>query len=204
MRKTNLLPWREELRQERQKSFLLLLFVVALGSALFVFMAKSYFDAQIEGQGDRNEYLQEQIAELDRQIERIEELDQTRSRLIDRKNVIEDLQANRSLMVHLFDQLVRTVPTGIRLTNVRQIGDQLTINGMTQSSGRVSTYLRNLDESDYLHNPSLQIIQEIGSDGVSQEMPFEFGLTFTLASPDQVERDQDRFAEDIATGEALP
>ena len=206
MRKTNLLPWREEQRQEQQKNFLLLLVLVAIVAAALVYLANRYFDGQIQGQRDRNQYLQAEIVKLDQQIERIEQLDETRNRLIDRKNVIEDLQANRSLMVHLFDQLVRTVPTGIRLTNVRQVGDQLTVNGTTQSSGRVSTYLRNLEESEYLHNPQLRIIEEAESDSelASREMPFEFSLTFTLASPVQIERDQNGLGEAAPSQESAP
>ena len=193
MRKINLLPWREELRKEQQRNFLLVLLLTGVAAAALVYLGQRYFDGQIDGQRDRNQYLRSEITKLDQQIERIEALDETRNRLIDRKNVIEDLQANRSLMVHLFDQLVRTVPTGIRLLNVRQVGDQLTVTGTSQSSGRVSTYLRNLEESEYLHNPVLQII-EAETEETDREMPFAFGLTFTLASPAQLER-EDEIAE---------
>ncbi|MEM1082014.1 MAG: PilN domain-containing protein [Pseudomonadota bacterium] len=189
MRKINLLPWREELRQEKQRSFLLLLALTALIAGGLVYAGKEYFQGQIDGQIDRNNYLRAEISKLDEEIARIEQLDETRTQLINRKNVIEDLQANRSLMVHLFDQLVRTVPTGIRLLNVRQVGDQLTVTGTSQSSGRVSTYMRNLEESEFLHNPSLQII-EAETDETDREMPYSFGLTFTLASPSQIERSQ--------------
>lgn len=205
MRKTNLLPWREDLRKQKQKNFLLMMALAAAVAALLVYLGKSYFDGQIEGQGDRNQYLQAEIAKLDRQIERIDQLEETRSRLIDRKSVIEDLQANRSLMVHLFDQLVRTVPSGVRLANVRQVGDQLTVNGTTQSSGRVSTYLRNLEDSDYLHDPQLQIIEEAeADDDLNREMPFEFSLTFTLASPNQLARDQNMPTGDTTAEEPTP
>ncbi len=194
MRKINLLPWREELRQEQQKNFLILLFLTAAAAAGLVYLGIQYFNGQIEGQDGRNNFLRAEITKLDDQIARIEQLDETRNQLINRKNVIEDLQANRSLMVHLFDQLVRTVPTGIRLLNVRQVGDQLTVTGTSQSSGRVSTYMRNLEESEFLHNPALQII-EAEADETDREMPFSFGLTFTLASPQQLERSEATDAE---------
>lgn len=188
MRKINLLPWRDELRREAQRNFMILLVVAAVAAAGCVFAINRYFDARISNQIDRNAYLNTEIAKLDRQIERIAELDETRSRLLERKRVIEDLQANRTLMVRLFDQLVRTVPSGIRLLNARQVGDQITITGTSQSNARVSTYLRNLEASGVLHNPQLRIIEAETAETDSQ-MPYMFSVAATVAPPETVDEE---------------
>ena len=183
MRQINLLPWREEQRQDRQRNFLITMAVVAALAAGAVFAVKSYFDAQISGQNARNNYLRAEIAKLDQQIARIEQLDETRQRLIDRKDVIENLQSNRTLMVHLFEQLVRTVPEGIRLLSVQQAGDVLTINGTAQSSARVSNYLRNLEASEFLHEPTLRIV-EAEAEETDRELPYPFSVRTRLATPE--------------------
>ncbi len=188
MRQINLLPWREEQRQDRQRNFLILMAVVAVLAALAVFLVKGYFDSQIDGQNARNNYLRTEIAKLERQIARIDQLDETRRQLINRKEVIENLQSNRTLMVHLFEQLVRTVPDGIRLISVRQVGDQLTIDGTAQSSARVSTYLRNLEASPFLHDPTLRIV-EAEAEETDRELPYRFAVNVRLAAPDD---DEDR------------
>ncbi|MBY6204702.1 PilN domain-containing protein [Halomonas denitrificans] len=193
MRQINLLPWREEQRQDRQRNFLILMAVVAALAALAVFLVKGYFDAQIDGQNARNNYLRAEIAKLERQIARIDQLDETRRQLINRKEVIEDLQSNRTLMVHLFEQLVRTVPDGIRLISVRQVGDQLTIDGTAQSSARVSTYLRNLEASPFLHEPTLRIV-EAEAEETDRELPYRFAVNVRLAPPDNDESNESREA----------
>ena len=184
MRKINLLPWREELRRERQRNFLVILAGAAILAAACVFLFSRLYDARIENQNARNALLQGEIVKLDRRIARIEKLDETRQRLLERKDVIESLQANRTMMVRLFDQLVRTVPTGIRLLNVRQVDQQLTINGTSQSSARVSTYLRNLESSPILSNPQLRII-EVEQAETTAQMPYGFRVVATLDVPDE-------------------
>jgi type IV pilus assembly protein PilN len=189
MPQINLLPWREEQRQEQQKNFLMLMLVTAVVAAGAVYGVKSYFDGQIAGQNARNAFLQSEIGKLDRQIARIEELDAVRQRLIDRKDVIENLQSNRTLMVHLFEQLVTTVPEGIRLLSVQQAGDQLTIDGTAQSSARVSTYLRNLESSEFLHEPTLRIV-EAEAEETDRELPYRFAVNVRLAAPASDETDE--------------
>lgn len=186
MRTINLLPWREEQRREAQKNFLILLVVAAVAAAGLVLGVSRYYDARINNQNARNQYLRSEIAKLDRQIAQIEQVEETRARLLQRKRVIEDLQANRTLMVRLFDQLVRTVPDGIRLVNARQVDDQITINGVAQSNARVSTYLRNLDASDIMHAPRLRIIESEVADTDAQ-LPYGFSVAATVALPSQLE-----------------
>lgn len=185
MRKINLLPWREELRHQAQRNFMIMLVLAALIAAGCVFAVNRYFEAQIGNQNDRNAYLRTEITKLDRQIARIERLDETRSRLLERKRVIEDLQASRTLMVRLFDQLVRTVPTGIRLLNARQQDDEITLRGTSQSNARVSTYLRNLEAAGVLHEPRLRII-EAETDDTDSTMPYMFEVSATVAPPETV------------------
>src|SRR5690606_31035742 len=115
MARINLLPWREERRKQRQKEFFLMLAGSALGAIVLAFVIVSWHGAQVDGQQERNGYLKAQIATLDRQITEIQALDEQKSRLLARKDVIEQLQANRSQMVHLFDSLVRTIPDGVVL-----------------------------------------------------------------------------------------
>lgn len=191
MRKINLLPWREELRREAQKNFMILLIVAAVAAAGIVFMVNRYFDAQISNQNQRNNFLTAEIAKLDRQIARIEQLDETRNRLLERKRVIEDLQANRTLMVRLFDQLVRTVPSGIRLLSARQVGEEITITGTSQSNARVSTYLRNLESSNVLHDPRLRII-EAETDETDAQMPYMFTLSAKVAPPETLDEPENQ------------
>ncbi len=193
MRTINLLPWRDELRRERQRNFMILLVLAAVIAAACVFGVSRFFDARIGNQESRNSYLKTEIAKLDRQIERINALDETRERLLERKRVIEDLQASRTLMVRLFDQMVRTVPTGIRLVTVSQTGNTITIEGTSQSQARVSTYLRNLGESEVLHAPQLRII-EVEANPADPQMPYRFSLTATVAPPET-------FDDDLVVGE---
>src|SRR5690554_2681117 len=117
MARINLLPWRETQRQERQRNFLVALVGTALLAALLVFLGSHLVERQISGQDARNRYLKAEIAKLDRDIATIEQLEQTRDNLLARKNVIERLQENRSMMVHLFNHLARTVPEGVRLSS---------------------------------------------------------------------------------------
>lgn len=186
MRTINLLPWREEQRRERQRNFLILLLLAGLAAAACVFLVHRYYDARIENQNERNAFLRTEIQALDRKIARIEQLEETRQSLLNRKRVIENLQANRTLMVRLFDQLVRTTPTGIRLLNVRQRADELTITGTSQSQARVSTYMRNIESSPVLHEPRLRIIEQ-GTDGTDAQMPYGFTVVAKVQAPEATE-----------------
>ena len=180
MARINLLPWRAERRKLRQKEFGVMLGVSALGAALLAFLIVGYHKAQIEGQNERNAYVKDQITQVDAKIKEIEELDKKKARLLARKQVIEQLQANRSQMVHLFDSLVRTIPDGVTLTSIRQSGDKLTLQGRSQSNARVSTYMRNLEGSGWMTNPDLSVIEAKGN---NKGLPYEFRLTVKLANP---------------------
>lgn len=180
MARINLLPWRAERRKHRQKEFLTMLGLAAAAAAFLAFLIISYYSAQISGQNDRNAYLQEQIAKVDTQIKEIDALDEKKRRLLARKEVIEQLQANRSQMVHLFDSLVRTIPDGVILTSLKQEGDKLTIEGRSQSNARVSSYMRTLEGSGWMTNPDLSIIEAKAGD---PGLPYVFTLSVLLANP---------------------
>lgn len=161
MARINLLPWREERRRERTRQFLIMLGVAAALAVLATFGAKLFMDNWLDYQERRNAYLESEIAEMDKKIREIERLEETRSRLLARKEIIEELQRNRSQMVHLFDELARTIPDGVYLTSVRQSGSRLTLNGVAESSARVSAYMRNIEDSDWLAKPELQVIETV-------------------------------------------
>ena len=180
MARINLLPWRVERRKQRQTEFVTMLGLAALGGVLASFLIVAFYGSRIDNQNGRNQYLRDEIAKVDTQIKEIEELDKKKGRLLARKEVIEQLQSNRSQMVHLFDSLVRTIPDGVTLTTIKQEGDVLTLGGRSQSNARVSTYLRNLEGSGWMTNPELNIIEaKAGNPG----LPYEFNLKVKLANP---------------------
>lgn len=180
MAKINLLPWRQVRREERQKAFYALLGVSAAVGLVIAFGVISFFDGKIENQNGRNSYLTTQISALEAQIKEIETLERERASLLRRKQVIEELQASRSQMVHLFDELVRTIPDGVKLNSIKQVGQQLTLSGVAQSNARVSSYMRSLQQSGWVASPDLSIIEAKGND---RRMPFTFDLKVTLTQP---------------------
>ncbi|MFT3761208.1 MAG: PilN domain-containing protein [Pseudoxanthomonas sp.] len=192
MARINLLPWRAERRAARQKEFYAMLGFAALAGVLLSVLIWLYYGQQISGQNERNEFLRGEIRQVDTQIKEIEELDKKKGRLLARKKVIEELQANRSQMVHLFDSLVRTIPDGVSLTNIKQEGDLLTLEGRAQSNARVSAYMRNLETSGWMTKPDLAVIEAKADDkdkkpaastSVSRALPYVFNLQVRLANP---------------------
>ena len=190
MARINLLPWRAERRKLRQKDFLGMLGLAVAAGVLASFLVVSWYNSRIGNQNARNEYLKGEIAKVDVQIKEIEELDKKKGKLLARKEVIEQLQANRSQMVHLFDSLVRTIPDGVTLASIKQEGDILTLEGNAQSNARVSAYMRNLEVSGWMTKPDLSIIESkpeevktLTNTGASRALPYVFKLTVRLANP---------------------
>ncbi len=189
MARINLLPWRAERRKQRQREFGVMLGMAALGGLLLSLLIWFYYDMQVSGQQDRNAYLQTEIEKVKKQNEEIKRLDEQKNRLLARKAVIEQLQAKRSQMVHLFDALVRTIPDGVVLTALTQDGDMLTLEGRTQSNARVSAYMRNLEVSGWMTSPELSIIEASAPDKESSQgnlladvkaLPYKFKVTVKL------------------------
>lgn len=186
MAKINLLPWRAERRKLRQKEFVTMLGSAAGAAVLLSIFIVMYYNGQIQGQEERNAYLQQEIAKVEQQITEIDELDRKKANLLKRKEVIEQLQASRSQMVHLFDELVRTIPEGVRLNSIKQAGEVLTLEGFAQSNARVSSYMRNLEASGWMTSPDLTIIEAKGED---RGLPNMFSLKVTLKNPNAVPED---------------
>ena len=182
MAKINLLPWRAERRKQRQQEFMTMLGVAAAAAALISLLIWVYYNGQIDGQNNRNKYLTDQITLLDKQIVEIAELDKKKAGLLKRKQVIEELQASRSQMVHLFDELARTIADGTQITSIQQNGTEMALLGRAQSNARVSTYMRNLEVSGWMGNPDLSVIELRGSD---PGLPNEFSLKVTLKNPNE-------------------
>ena len=159
MARINLLPWREEARRERQRQFMYSLMGTLVLGAILVLIVGLFFDQQISHQEARNQQIQGEINRLQIRIDRISELEKTRDRLLSRKQVIESLQASRSLTVELLDRLALSIPVGVTLRTVRQQGTRLTLMGTSQSNARVSAYLQSLEEMDLFVAPELQYVR---------------------------------------------
>ncbi len=190
MARINLLPWRAERRKQREREFYMMLGASAL-AAVLVFLAASYWMGQrIDNQNARNLYLEKEIKDLDEKIDRIKDLEKTRAQLLARKQIIEDLQSNRSQMVHLFDQLARTIPNGSRLTSLKQANDVLTLEGLAESSTRVATYMRNMEDSPQFGRADLAKIEsQEGKPGVDRKMPYVFALSVKTRKADDEQAD---------------
>ena len=159
MPRINLLPWRDEERKERKLKFLVSLGVAALGALVVTGVGYMLMDSMVSAQEARNARLDEEIAVLDRQIEKINSLEADKARFISRMEVIEKLQRSRPEIVHIFDEISKQIPDGVYLTGMTQSGTRLKFEGVAQSSTRVSTFMRNIDGSSYLKNPELDIVQ---------------------------------------------
>ncbi|MBY0437025.1 MAG: PilN domain-containing protein [Burkholderiales bacterium] len=180
MIRVNLLPHREMKRAAQQRSFIVAaVAMVALGAGV-IFLVHGVLASKIEGQQARNQFLDQQIASLDKQIEEIRRLREQTQQLLARKRVVETLQSNRAEVVQLFDQIARQLPDGIYLRNIKQTGTKVNIIGYAQSNARVSTLLRNLESSPWLDNATLV---EIKAATVSSQRLNEFNLNVDVARP---------------------
>ena len=180
MIRINLLPWREIKRKRQQKNFYVLLGVVAVIGIAIWFAGHTILNEQIDDRVDRNAYLDSEIKKLDKQLEEIDQLKAKIDELLSRKKVVEALQANRAGAVYLLDQLVRQMPDGVYLKGVSQKGDRIVVSGFAQSNARVSTFMRNLENSSYLEKPSLIEIRAV-SDKTSRINEFSLAVFLTRA-----------------------
>ena len=174
MPRINLLPWREELRRERQKNFAVATGIAIVFGVLVVMFSNYVYNIRIEYQNSRNQLLRGEITALDAQIKEILDLEAKKERLLNRMEIIEQLQRSRPESVHLVEQLVRTVPDGVFLTSVKQVGQRLELKGGAESNTRVSAYMRNIDSSDWLTDPRLEKIEVVDRTG---QRVSEFSIT---------------------------
>ncbi len=184
MIRINLLPHREIKRKRQQKEFFIMLgAVVGLGAAAW-FAVHSYLGGQLEDQNGRNSYLESEIAVLEKQIDEIKKLKEQTAALLQRKKVVESLQANRAETVYLLDQLVRQLPDGVYLKAVSQKVNRVTVSGYAQSNARVSTFMRNLESSPYLEKPVLIEIKAF-ADKSARLSEFSLSVSLTRSKEDQ-------------------
>jgi len=186
MIRVNLLPHREEARKRRQQQFGVLA-GISLAIALLVAGAVWIFlDQQVTQQQTNVAYMKGEIAKLDKQIEEIRKIREETASLLAKKQVVEGLQSNRSEPVQLLDQLLRQLPEGVYLKNIKQVGPKVNISGYAQSNARVSTLMRNLGASPYLENPELVEIKAVSSPDKSGNRINEFNMNISIkrAQPD--------------------
>jgi len=159
MPRINLLPWRDQQRRERKLAFFIALGGGAVVAAIAAFIAYLLLGSMIDAQEHRNDRLRAQIKVLDKQIEEINDLEAQKQKFISRMQIIEKLQRSRPEVVHLFDELVKQMPDGTYLTSVKQTGPKLKLEGVAQSSTRVSALMRGISASQWLRNPELEVVQ---------------------------------------------
>jgi type IV pilus assembly protein PilN len=188
MTRINLLPWREELRQEQKKQFGVMAVMTCVLAAAIVGLVHFQMQSKIDYQLSRNEFMNKEITKVDEEIKEIKELQKTRRSLVERMEVIQDLQGSRPSIVHLFTEIVSTVPNGVYLKTLSQNGGDLNVTGEAESNARVSTYMRNLQASAWMKDPNLTII-EIEDKTVNRISSFT--LTVKQTSPNATEEEQD-------------
>lgn len=159
MARINLLPWREWDRKRKQREFAGIAAAGAILAAVGVMVVHFQMDSMVSVQEERNSFLQGEIKTLESRIEKIKDLETTKDKLLARMSVIQELQSNRPLSVHLMDELVRTLPDGVHLKKFAQKGSVLTLDGAAQSNARVSAYMRNIDGSLWVGAPKLNVIE---------------------------------------------
>jgi type IV pilus assembly protein PilN len=175
MPRINLLPWREQERKVRRREFMVAAGGAVFAAVIFTLGGKLLYSGWIDSQNEKNALLHKEIVKLDAQIADIQDLENRKQRLVARMEIIERLQRKRPEIVHLFDEMVKTVPEGVYLTAIKQTGNKLEIRGVAQSSTRVSTFMRNIDSSVWMDNPVLMVVES------AKDSPTG-GSNFTLTS----------------------
>jgi len=180
MPRVNLLPWRDEIRQDRERRFYITLAIAAVAMVAVIGLAQLTIRGLISDQQNRNKILTTEITRLNEQIKEINELQTKKNALLARMDIIQSLQGTRPLVVHLFDALVRTLPEGAYTSSISQSGNKLNIQGFAQSNARVSAFMRNIEASEWLTDPTLTVIRTAESD---QGKTSQFNLRAKQWSP---------------------
>jgi type IV pilus assembly protein PilN len=189
MARVNLLPWREELRQRKRTEYFVALGVCAAAALVAWLCVHLYYVDLIENQGKRNAFLSSEIKKLDKKISEIKRLEKEKENLIARMRAIESLQTSRPLIVYLFDDLVSTLPEGAYLTEVTQRGRTITVKGVAQSNARVSSYMRNIEQSERLKKPKLSIV-ETAAKGANRSATFTLSFQQTVPKAGEDEQEE--------------
>ncbi|MDY3197986.1 MAG: PilN domain-containing protein [Pseudomonadaceae bacterium] len=190
MARINLLPWREQLREERKKQFLSILALIVIVAGLLVFLGDRTINGKIDHQNARNEFLRKEIRLLDGRIKEIEQLQARRSQLLERMKIIQDLQGNRPIIVRVFDEMVRTLPDGVYFTSVDMKGSVIGIKGGAESNSRVSNLMRQMDASDWLASPNLTAVKAVTQGALDQANVFEMSVRQTEPGTNAAEGEQ--------------
>jgi type IV pilus assembly protein PilN len=182
MAKINLLPWRDARRKEQNKEFGVLAGVAAGVGVVLVAMGQIAVSNAISSQQERNTYMDQRIAELDKEIKEIAEIETQRAKLLQRLNTIESLQSNRTEVVHLFDEVVQAIPDGLYLTGLKQAGTTISLDGVAESNTRVTDLTRNIKKSRWLVNPE---IGQVASKEVDFVRAANFSMKMGQVNPDK-------------------
>jgi type IV pilus assembly protein PilN len=166
MIRINLLPHRQIKRAERQRQFNLMLIITAVVAVAIVFMGQTFISAQISSQNERNQRLEAANAKLDKEIAEIKELKSQISDVLERKQVVENLQSNRSQAVVVLDELSRQLPEGTYYKAIRQKGNLIDLEGIADTNARVATLVRHFSDSEWMESPNLVQIQAVTIGGV--------------------------------------
>jgi type IV pilus assembly protein PilN len=186
MMRINLLPHRQIKRAERQRQFgLMALFTAVLASAI-VFLGWTYLGAKKQAQLDRNARLEQAIAKLDIEIADISELKAQINNVLERKQIVENLQSNRSQAVIVLDELARQLPEGLFLKSIKQVGNVITLEGVADTNARVATLVRNLEVSNWLGSPVLIEIKTSTLNGIKQN-DFTMRVNLKTQKPGETE-----------------
>ncbi len=191
MAKINLLPWREAYRKEKKEQFLVAMGAVLMVSALSAYLWVASVEGSIENQDARNKILQTEISNLEKQVKEISELKKKRDDLLARIKIIQDLEGTRPLIVRYFDDLVRAIPDGVFLTSLSRHGNEISLEGVAESYSRVSTLMRNLEDSDWFAGPKLSSVSAVPREG-------EAAQAFKMSVSTAVPKEQDAAQSDAA------
>ena len=186
MAKINLLPWREQRREERKKQFIAMLAATVVASVAIIFMADLYISDSVNHQQKRNQYLQSKIDVMNKSITEIKDLRARKNQLLKRTEVIQGLQGNRPVIVRVFDEVAKVVPEGVYFKDLSIEGHQLMLVGVADSNSRISALMRNFNASDWFTDPNLTAVRKIAENG---ERLNEFDLTVKQINPGQDEGD---------------
>lgn len=180
MIRVNLLPHRQIRREARQREFTLMAGFSAIAAAVIIFMGWTYINSRIDAQAERNGRLDVAIAKLDKEIADIKDLKDQISIMLDRKQVVENLQTNRSQAVVVLDEISRQLPEGMYLKSIKQQGNIISIEGVADTNARIATLVRNLTVSNWMESPNLVEIKSVMVNGLKQNA---FTLNVSLKVP---------------------
>lgn len=194
MTRINLLPWREMARKEKRREFFSIMAGAVILMGAILLYIHLHMSNMIDDQNTRNEFLNEEIVRVDNQIKEIKGLEAERDRLLARMQIIQQLQTRRSRIVHIVDELEKRLPEGVYFTKIQQVGGELLLQGIAPSNASVSSFMRNLDTSDWFESPRLEVIQSMEKTDEKTKEAIR-GSQFTLYIKQTGSEDEDKDAK---------